>query len=91
MNFVLSRAHGRSLDPAMHDDDPNKICSDEPGLAACYAAATRGVAASGDHAGLPPLRLLVSPHHPSSTRVVETAVARALVLTTDACRRESVA
>ncbi|GEM_PF-2363376 len=45
----------------MQHDDPPKLCSDEPGLAACYAAATRGVAASGDRAGLPPLRLLVSP------------------------------
>jgi len=43
------------------DDEPPKLCSDEPGLAACYAAAARGVAASGDRAGQAPLRLLVSP------------------------------
>jgi len=51
------RAHGRSLDPVMQDgqdDEPPKLCSDEPGLAACYAAAARRVAASGDRAGLPP-------------------------------------
>jgi len=57
-------ANGRSLDPVMQDgqdDEPPKLCSDEPGLAACYAAATRGVAASGDRAGQAPLRLLVSP------------------------------
>ncbi len=60
----ILRAHGRSLDPAMQDsqdDQPPKLCSDEPGLAACYAAAARGVAASGDRAGQAPLRLLVSP------------------------------
>jgi len=60
----ILRAHGRSLDPAMQDgqdDEPPKLCSDEPGLAACYAAAARGVAASGDRAGQAPLRLLVSP------------------------------
>ena len=60
----ILQANGRSLDPAMQDsqdDQPPKLCSDEPGLAACYAAAARGGAASGDRAGLPPLRLLVSP------------------------------
>ena len=57
----ILRANGRSLDPAMQDDEPPKLCSDEPGLAACYAAAARGVAASGDRAGQAPLRLLVSP------------------------------
>gem|GEM_PF-2172035 len=59
-----TRANGRSLDPFMQDgqdDEPPKLCSDEPGLAACYAAAARGVAASGDRAGQAPLRLLVSP------------------------------
>jgi len=34
-----------SLDSAMQDDDPPKQCSNEPGLAACYAAAARRVAA----------------------------------------------
>ena len=50
----ILRAHGRSLDPAMQDDEPPKLWSDEPGLAACYAAAARGVAASGDRAGQAP-------------------------------------
>jgi len=57
----ILQANGRSLDPAMQDgqdDQPPKLCSDEPGLAACYAAAARGVAASGDRAGQAPLRLL---------------------------------
>jgi len=57
----ILRANGRSLDPAMQDDEPPKLCSDEPGLAACYEAAARGVAASGDRAGQTPLRLLDSP------------------------------
>ena len=39
----------------MQDDEPPKVCSDEPGLAACYAAAARGVAASGDRADQAPL------------------------------------
>jgi len=50
----ILRANGRSLDPVIQDgqdDEPPKLCSDEPGLAACYAAAARGVAASGDRAG----------------------------------------
>ncbi len=42
------------------DGEPPKLCSDEPGLAACYAAAARGLAASGDCAGQAPLRLLVA-------------------------------
>ena len=57
----ILQANGRSLDPAMQDgqdDQPPKLCSDEPGLAACYAAAARGVAASGDRAGQAPLRFL---------------------------------
>ncbi len=46
----ILRAHARSLDPAMQDDEPPKLSSDEPDLAACYAAAARGVAAGGDRA-----------------------------------------
>ncbi|HEX7625099.1 MAG TPA: transposase, partial [Anaeromyxobacteraceae bacterium] len=57
----LLRAHGRSLDPEMHDADPPGLCLDDPGLAACYAAAARGVSVSGERAGQTPLRLVVSP------------------------------
>jgi hypothetical protein len=56
---VLKKA-GRSLDPEMAEGAPPEICSEEPGLAACYAAAAQGVSVSGDRAGLPPLRLVVS-------------------------------
>ena len=44
----LLRAHGRSLDPEMQEGEPPELCSDEPGLAACYAAAARSVSVSGD-------------------------------------------
>jgi hypothetical protein len=42
----ILRAHGRSLDPELQDADPPELCLDEPGLAACYAAAARGVSVS---------------------------------------------
>ena len=57
----ILRAHGRSLDPEMQDDEPPELCLDEPGLAACYAAAARGVSVSGERAGQAVLRLVVSP------------------------------
>jgi hypothetical protein len=57
----LLHAHGRSLDPQMEDAEPPELSSDEPGLAACYAAAARGVSVSGERAGQVPLRLVVSP------------------------------
>src|SRR5688572_5425812 len=48
----LLRASGRSLEP--HGDQPEPaLCLDEPGLAACYAAAAQGVAVSGERAGQP--------------------------------------
>ena len=53
---------GRSLDPEMAGPEPPELCEQEPGLAACYAAAAQGVSVSGDRAGLPPLRLVVSVH-----------------------------
>jgi hypothetical protein len=54
------RKAGRSLDPEMQDGEPPELYNEEPGLAACYAAAAQGVSVSGDRAGLPPLRLVVS-------------------------------
>jgi len=45
----------------MQHGEPPELCSDEPGLAACYAAAARGVSVSGERAGQAPLRLVVSP------------------------------
>ena len=57
----ILRARGRSLDPQMDDSGAPALCEEQPGLAACYAAAAQGIAISGDRAGRPPLRLLVSP------------------------------
>ncbi len=39
----ISKAHGRSLDPELGDDTPPELALDEPGLAACYAAAAQGL------------------------------------------------
>jgi hypothetical protein len=57
----ILRAHGRTLDPELGDDTPPELALDEPGLAACYAAAAQGISVSGDRAGKPPLRLITSP------------------------------
>lgn len=62
----ILHAHGRSLDPEMADDEPPELCLDEPGLAACYAAAAQGVSVTGDRAGQPTLRLLVPREPPPS-------------------------
>ncbi len=55
----LLRAHGRSLDPEMQDDQAAEpeLCQNEPALAACYAAAARGAAVKSGQATL---RLIVS-------------------------------
>lgn len=55
----ILRAHGRSLDPELAQDEPHLLCLDEPGLAACYAAAAQGISLTGDRAGRPTLRLIV--------------------------------
>ena len=65
---TILRAHGRSLDPELCDDEPSPVCLDEPGLAACYAAAAQGVSVTGDRAGQPTLRLVVSQDPPPSSR-----------------------
>ncbi|MBE7481611.1 MAG: transposase [Polyangiaceae bacterium] len=39
----LLRAHGKSLDPELVEDTPPELALDEPGLAACYAAAAQGL------------------------------------------------
>jgi hypothetical protein len=54
----ILEAHGRCLDPAMHDEPA--LALDQPALFACYGAAAQGVALAGDRAGQPTLRLLVS-------------------------------
>jgi Putative transposase len=63
----ILRAHGRSLDPTMQDDAPTSLAVDEAGLAACYAAAARGISVAGSRAGQPTLRLVSlkdAPAHP---------------------------
>ncbi len=73
----ILREHGRSLDPERDDgtppelalDDPGESSTgDEPGLAACYAAAARGVSVSGERAGKLPLRLITSPESTARPR-----------------------
>jgi hypothetical protein len=61
----ILRVHGKSLDPELGDDTPPELALDEPGLAACYAAAAQGVSVTGDRAGKPPLRLIASPDPPA--------------------------
>ena len=64
----ILKAHGRSLDPELSENAPLELALDEPGLAACYAAAAQGVSVSGDRAGKPPLRLIASPGPPARPR-----------------------
>jgi hypothetical protein len=55
----LLRAQGRSLSPdECNDPEPPKLQLDHPALAACYDAASRGLAVSGDREGQPSLRLV---------------------------------
>lgn len=67
----ILRARGRSLDAELGDDTPPELALDEPGLAACYAAAAQGVSVSGDRAGKPPLRLIASPDPPARPRAAD--------------------
>jgi hypothetical protein len=64
----ILRAHGRRLDTEMQDDEPAELelCRDQPGLAACYAAAARGAAVKSEQAAL---RLVVSQDRPQNTPV----------------------
>jgi hypothetical protein len=60
----LLRATGRTFEPEVDDAPPAELTRDEPGLAACYAAAAQGVSVSGERAGLPTLRLVFPPEPP---------------------------
>ena len=62
--LLRSAARGRSLEPDGDEPEP-ALCLDEPGLAACYAAAARGVAVSGERAGQPLLVLLFGKPSPA--------------------------
>ena len=67
----ILRAHGRSLDPELDDGLPPELALDEPGLAACYAAAAQGVSVSSDQTAKPPLRLIASPNPPARPRAAD--------------------
>ncbi|MCC6213945.1 MAG: hypothetical protein IT376_03690, partial [Polyangiaceae bacterium] len=69
----IPRAHGRSLDPELDDGSPPDLARDEPGLAACYAAAAQGLSVSGDRAGKPPLRLTAWPEPPPRPRAADAS------------------
>ena len=56
MNGLLTKS-GRSLEREGDEPVP-ELCSDEPGLASCYAAAAQGISVSGERAGKPQLRLV---------------------------------
>ncbi len=60
----ILRASGRTFGPEEDDAPPPELTLDEPGLAACYAAAAQGISVSGDRAGLPTLRLVLPPERP---------------------------
>lgn len=57
---VILKKHGRSLDPEESDPQPTEVQLEHPALAACYDAATLGVGVSGDRAGQPQLRLMLT-------------------------------
>ena len=69
----ILRAHGRSIDPEMQDDQPPSLVLDEPGLAACHAAAAQGICVTGDRAGQPALRLVVSQGAPFANPALDDA------------------
>jgi hypothetical protein len=67
----LLRKHGRSIDPELADDNPHPLDLDDPALAACYAAAARGVGITGDRAGQPTLRLIFPEDAPRRTSTAD--------------------
>lgn len=64
----ILRATGRSFEPEAEDAPPSELTLDEPGLAACYAAAAQGISVSGDRAGLPTLSSSYRPSAASRRR-----------------------
>ncbi|MBK7585056.1 MAG: transposase [Myxococcales bacterium] len=67
----ILKAHGRSLDPELGEQELPELCFDEPGLAACYAAAAQGIGVSGERAGKPLLRLVVPAELPERPRAAD--------------------
>jgi hypothetical protein len=57
---AILKKHGRSLDPEESAPEPTEVQLEHPALAACYDAATLGVGVSGDRAGQPQLRLMLT-------------------------------
>jgi len=50
----------------MQEGEPQPLSVDEPGLAAFYDAAAQGISTSGERAGKPTLRLVISPNTAAS-------------------------
>jgi hypothetical protein len=69
----ILRKHGRSLDGQQHDA-PAELTND-PALAACYAAAAQGISISGNRAGQPTLRLVLPSNPPAGSTTTEEPVA----------------
>jgi hypothetical protein len=57
---AILKKHGRSLDPEESNPEPTEVQLEHPALAACYDAAALGVGVSGDRAGQPQLRLMLT-------------------------------
>jgi hypothetical protein len=57
---AILKKHGRCLDPDESDPEPTQVQLEHPALAACYDAAALGVGVSGDRAGQPQLRLMLT-------------------------------
>ncbi len=57
---AILEKHGRSLDRDEADAEPTQVQLEHPALAVCYDAATLGVGISGDRAGQPQLRLMLT-------------------------------
>ncbi|MBK7583055.1 MAG: transposase [Myxococcales bacterium] len=56
---------------ALGEQELPELCFDEPGLAACYAAAAQGIGVSGERAGKPLLRLVVPAELPERSRAAD--------------------
>ena len=57
---AILKKHGSTVDSDEADAEPTEVQLDHPALAACYNAAALGIAVSGDRAGQPQLRLMLT-------------------------------
>jgi hypothetical protein len=67
---AILKKHGRSLDPEESNPEPTEVQLEHPALAACYDAAALGVGVSGDRAGQPQLRLMLTDFEQKPAREV---------------------